>query len=244
MFQAWSRWDAFRVIAIAIAIALCSMIGLPVTYAEESFASRLDPFGHGRKPAVSATPTAGDAVVANPAPETSKKPRKKDRGAPVNEVAPAVEAAAPPDDEAEPAKTAKGILEASAEAPWTAERTIALLTERAMAHGSDPYEVLAVARCETGWTFMPWRENGYLLRGSLGEVGVGQWLPPVERNHWGRTPHYREYGYHIEVGYISGDPEAIWWDADALAWSMGPAAPWGFRQGWSCWRIRGPWWYV
>ena len=34
------------------------------------------------------------------------------------------------------------------------------------------YAVLAVARCETGYTFMPWRENGYLLRGSLGEVGV------------------------------------------------------------------------
>jgi hypothetical protein len=128
--------------------------------------------------------------------------------------------------------------------PWTAERTIALLTERALVHGSAVYEVLAVARCETGYTFMPWRENGYLRRGSLGEVGVGQWLPPVERNHWGRTPHWREHQYHILAAYVQGDPSAIWWDADALAWSMGPAAPSGFRSGWSCWRIRGPWWFV
>jgi hypothetical protein len=130
-----------------------------------------------------------------------------------------------------------------ADEPWTAERTIALLTERALIHGSAVYEVLAVARCETGYTFMPWRENGYLRRGSLGEVGVGQWLPPVERNHWGRTPHWREHQYHILAGYVQGDPAAIWWDADALAWSMGPAAPAGFRSGWSCWRIRGPWWF-
>ena len=106
------------------------------------------------------------------------------------------------------------------------------------------YEVLAVARCETGYTFMPWRENGNLRRGSLGEVGVGQWLPPVEQNHWGRTPHWREYRYHILAAYVQGDPNAIWWDADALAWSMGPAAPAGFRSGWSCWRMRGPWWFV
>jgi hypothetical protein len=136
-------------------------------------------------------------------------------------------------------------LEASvADEPWSAERTVALLTQRALAHGSDPYEVLAVARCETGYTFMPWRDNGYLRRGSLGEVGVAQWLPPVQLNHWGRTPHWREYGYNIEVGYLSGDPGAIWWDSDALAWSMGPGAPAGFRAGWSCWRIRGPWWFV
>jgi hypothetical protein len=131
-----------------------------------------------------------------------------------------------------------------AEEPWSAERTIALLTERAIAQGSSPYEVLAVARCETGYTFMPWRENGNLLRGSMGEVGVGQWLPPVERNHWGRTPHWQEYQYHIMAAYVNGDPNAIWWDADALAWSMGPAAPAGFRSGWSCWRIRGPWWFM
>jgi hypothetical protein len=131
-----------------------------------------------------------------------------------------------------------------ADEPWTGERTIALLTERAIAHGSAVYEVLAVARCETGYTFMPWRENGNLRRGSLGEVGVGQWLPPVEQNHWGRTPHWREYRYHILAAYVQGDPNAIWWDADALAWSMGPAAPAGFRSGWSCWRMRGPWWFV
>jgi len=131
-----------------------------------------------------------------------------------------------------------------AEEPWSAERTIALLTERALAQGSSPYEVLAVARCETGYTFMPWRENGNLRRGSMGEVGVGQWLPPVERNHWGRTPHWQEYQYHIMAAYVNGDPDAIWWDADALAWSMGPAAPAGFRSGWSCWRNRGPWWFM
>jgi hypothetical protein len=131
-----------------------------------------------------------------------------------------------------------------AEEPWSAERTIELLTERAIAHGSSPNEVLAVARCETGYTFMPWRENGNLRRGSMGEVGVGQWLPPVERNHWGRTPHWLEHQYHIMAAYVNGDPDAIWWDADALAWSMGPAAPRGFKSGWSCWRIRGPWWFM
>jgi hypothetical protein len=139
---------------------------------------------------------------------------------------------------------AKAVEAEVADEPWTGERTISLLTERAIAHGSAVYEVLAVARCETGYTFMPWRENGNLRRGSLGEVGVGQWLPPVERNHWGRTPHWREYQYHILAAYVQGDPNAIWWDADALAWSMGPAAPAGFRSGWSCWRTRGPWWFV
>ena len=121
-------------------------------------------------------------------------------------------------------KDSRGVEASVADEPWSAERTVALLTQRAIAHGSDPYEVLAVARCETGYTFMPWRDNGYLRRGSLGEVGVAQWLPPVQLNHWGRTPHWREYGYNVELGYLSGDPSAIWWDADALAWSMGPAA--------------------
>jgi hypothetical protein len=150
-----------------------------------------------------------------------------------------------PDPSVADSKDSRGGVAASlADEPWTAERTVALLTQRAIAQGSDPYEVLAVARCETGYTFMPWRDNGYLRRGALGEVGVAQWLPPVQSTHWGRTPHWREYGYNIEVGYLSGDPSAIWWDADALAWSMGPAAPAGFRAGWSCWRNRGPWWFV
>ena len=158
--------------------------------------------------------------------------------------APPIEPDSSPDPAAADPSQATEVETAVEDEPWTAERTIALLTERALAHGSAVYEVLAVARCETGYTFLPWRANGYLLRGSLGEVGVGQWLPPVERNHWGRTPHWREHRYHILAGYVQGDPSAIWWDADALAWSMGPAAPAGFRSGWSCWRIRGPWWFV
>lgn len=124
----------------------------------------------------------------------------------------------------------------------TSDRVIELLVERALAQSADAHEVLVVARCETGFTFNPWRDDGSLRRGRLGEVGLGQWLPPVERNHWGRTPHWKESGYHIEIAYEIGDPAAIWWDADALAWAMGPGAPLGFKRGWTCWRIRGWWW--
>jgi hypothetical protein len=188
--------------------------------------------------------TDSDPVAQPPAAESIVAAVPAEPAKPVETTPAVVDPAILPDPAiADPAGS--GAVEtAVADEPWTAERTIALLAERALANGSDPYEVLAVARCETGYSFMPWRDNGALRRGSLGEVGVGQWLPPVERNHWGRTPHWREYQYHILAGYLEGDPSAIWWDADALAWSMGPAAPAGFRAGWSCWRIRGPWWFM
>ncbi len=108
---------------------------------------------------------------------------------------------------------------------------VAALRERALAHGADPALVLAVARCETGGTYWPWRADGSLLRGAAGELGIGQWLAG---GAWYSTPHYREYGYDIRAAYASGDPEAIEWDIDALAWAFSPRAPAGFGRQWSC----------
>jgi hypothetical protein len=127
---------------------------------------------------------------------------------------------------------------------WSPQKVISLLAERSTAQGADVYEVLVVARCESEFSFMPWRSDGTLRRGGLGEVGVGQWLPPVEQNHWGRTPHYKTFGYNILAAYQADDPDAIRWDVDALAWSMGPGAPSSFKEGWTCWRQRGTWWIL
>ena len=109
-----------------------------------------------------------------------------------------------------------------------------LLIERAIAHGAQVAEVLAVVKCETGGTWSPW------LVGRLGEVGWGQWLPGrvLGANHWGRTPAWRELRIDIIALYRSGHPDALWIDADMLAWSFGLEAerlyP-GNRRGWSCW---------
>lgn len=107
-----------------------------------------------------------------------------------------------------------------------------LLRERALAHGADPAEVLAVAACETGGTFDPYLVGGH------GERGLGQWLPG-RGNAWDLTPAWREQGIDIVSAYRRGDPDAVWFDADMLAWSFGAEAaaryP-GLRAHWSCWR--------
>lgn len=106
-----------------------------------------------------------------------------------------------------------------------------LLTERALVHRANVSEVLAIADCETGGTFSVSRV------GSMGERGVGQWLPG-RGNHWDRTPGWRMHHYDVVAAYQDGDPEAWEWDVDGLAWSFGDQAealyP-GNRRGWSCW---------
>jgi hypothetical protein len=216
-------------------VTMASVAQPPQARAEESPGSRLDPF-RGELSAASTPPTATSAPVDEKLRASAKKPK-----GPILRSANEANTRGDSTVAASPAEESVFVEE---EEPWDGDHTVSLLIERALANGADPSEVLAVARCETGYTFMPWRDDGGLRRGSLGEVGVGQWLPPVERNHWGRTPHWQEHHYHIELGYTIGDPQAIWWDADALAWSMGPNAPQGFRSGWSCWRVRGPWWFM
>ncbi|MFN0073552.1 MAG: hypothetical protein ACKVVP_18880 [Chloroflexota bacterium] len=265
MLDTCPRSTATRVWATVILFILSSLTPWSVAGAEEPLSERTDPSRGAvqliEQPRTSESPSPSESGSKKR--KESKKPPSVGKSTPTTEAngaptaslsepvkaddmttEPSVAVTNPAETVTSTASGAENVDAAILDAPWTAERTIELLIERAMAHGSSAYEVLAVARCETGYTFMPWRANGNLLRGSQGEVGVGQWLPPVERNHWGRTPHWREHGYHVEIGYLSGDPSAIWWDADALAWSMGPMAPAGFRSGWSCWRIRGPWWFV
>lgn len=260
MSNSVSRWDALRVWATAMVVVLCSALGWSTLHADdEMLLENLEHSSSVTQPAAPAGLVARGQASAEASNEPERPSKKQKRAAQKAASVPlagseAVPIKAPealsieptplPDPAIVDQADSPGAGAEAADEPWTTERTIALLTERAMAHGSAVYEVLAVARCETGYTFMPWRDNGYLRRGSLGEVGVGQWLPPVERNHWGRTPHWREHRYHILAGYLEGDPDAIWWDSDALAWSMGPAAPAGFKSGWSCWRMRGPWWFV
>jgi hypothetical protein len=108
-----------------------------------------------------------------------------------------------------------------------------LLVERSREYGAIPSEVLCVARRETSQD--PFNPN---LIGGLGEVGLGQWRPG-RGWHWDRTPAWRVWRIDIVTEYRNGNPDAIWHDADMLAWSFGAEAqrlyP-GNRQGWSTWR--------
>lgn len=107
----------------------------------------------------------------------------------------------------------------------------AVLRERAETHGADVATVLRVADCETGGTWSPWRADGSLLRGSSGELGIGQWLAG---GAWYETPGWRDYRYDLRAAYESGDPEALDWDLDNLAWAFGASAPARMRGQWSC----------
>src|SRR3954451_13749255 len=51
---------------------------------------------------------------------------------------------------------------------WSPQKVISLLAERCTAQGGGGYEVLVVARCESEFSFMPWRSDGSLRRGGLG----------------------------------------------------------------------------
>lgn len=103
-----------------------------------------------------------------------------------------------------------------------------LIIDRAIVRGANPDEVLRVAMCETGQTLNPNKVGIY------GTIGIGQWMPPVYANHYGRTPHWTDYKYDLFEHYALGDPEAVSWDVDALAWSFSPSAPKGFKYGWQC----------
>lgn len=114
---------------------------------------------------------------------------------------------------------------------WTPEAVQDLVIERSQRYGARPSRVLAVAACETGQTWLPWRTDGRLLRGAHGELGIGQWLAG---GAWLQTPHYRQWGYDVRLAYESGDPDAIVWDVDGLAWAFSPAAPSTMSGQWSC----------
>lgn len=107
------------------------------------------------------------------------------------------------------------------------QANVDLLIERAEAHGAIPSRVLDVASCETGGTFDAWGSIG-----SLGERGLGQWLPG--RAAWRETPTYQAWRFDITNEYARGNPEAVWHDADQLAWGLGPQAPPNFWKNWSC----------
>jgi len=107
------------------------------------------------------------------------------------------------------------------------ERYRELLVDRALAHGADPAEVTCIAYAES--SLDP------AAVGSHGERGFGQWVPG-RGNHWDRTPAWRRQRIDIVAAYRAGDPDAVWIDADMLAWSFGPEAETlypGNQGGWS-----------
>ena len=104
---------------------------------------------------------------------------------------------------------------------WIADE----VATRAAQYGASAARVLAVIDCETGGSFNP------NVIGSAGERGLGQWLAG---GHWYATPHYRELGVDVRALYRAGDPDAVYWDLDGLAWAFSPLAPAGFWRGWSC----------
>lgn len=113
----------------------------------------------------------------------------------------------------------------------TQDDVIALATERAEAWGASPARVLSIIRCETGGKMRPDYPDGRLLVGSSGELGVGQWL---RGGAWESTPQSRVLGINVRALYQNGDPEALFWDVDGLAWAFSPKAPRGMQAQWSC----------
>lgn len=107
----------------------------------------------------------------------------------------------------------------------------ATITEVAAAHGASPALVRTIALCETAGTLDPYRV------GSLGERGVGQWLPPAMSNAWGLTSHARA-GIDVVELYRRGDVDATWYDLDGLAEVLArPGAAawhwyWCYRNRW------------
>ena len=101
---------------------------------------------------------------------------------------------------------------------------VELLTERAYAHGADPDIVIGFARCEGGGSLQPYAVGG------LGERGMAQWLPG-RGNHWDMSPNWKVHRIDIVAMYRAGDPDAVFFDADSLAWFVGEA-PHLMRTGW------------
>lgn len=105
-----------------------------------------------------------------------------------------------------------------------------LIRERAAVHGANPDEVVRVAYCE----------NRTLTPGRIGfngnTIGIAQWLRG-RGNHWDRSPQYRIERLDIWELYLTHDPDALYHDVDAMAWSFGAQALSMYpnnRQGWTC----------
>lgn len=105
---------------------------------------------------------------------------------------------------------------------WTPTDIQDLIIDRANYYGANASELIRVASCETGGTFSP-----YLI-GSMGERGVAQWLPGNAA--WRSTPAYKQYGIDIVSMYRSGDPDAIYFDIDMMAWAFANR----MQSQWSC----------
>lgn len=83
-----------------------------------------------------------------------------------------------------------------------------LVYARAAIHGANAETLLCVLRRES-------RLNPNFV-GSHGEVGLAQWLPG-RGNAWDSTLAYRVSGISIFREYDLGNPDAIYFDVDAIA---------------------------
>lgn len=92
-----------------------------------------------------------------------------------------------------------------------------LIVDRAAAHG-----IASAPLACTLWRESRWRPSA---RGSSGEVGLAQWLPPVDRNAWGQTSAWRLQGIDIGREYRLGNPDAAYFDVDAAAELFARGAP-------------------
>ncbi len=100
-----------------------------------------------------------------------------------------------------------------------------LLRERAIAHNADPELVIGFARCEGGGSLTP------DAIGAAGERGMAQWYPG-RGNHYDMTPNWTAHRIDVVALYRAGDPDAVWFDADSLAWFIGEGPRAAVRSGW------------
>lgn len=96
-----------------------------------------------------------------------------------------------------------------------------LVIERALAHGVSPRMLLCVVQKES--RFRP------SARGKRGEYGLAQWMPGPG-NAWDYTT-AAQMGISITAEYERGNPDAPYFDVDAMAELFARGASWR-RQHW------------
>jgi hypothetical protein len=103
-----------------------------------------------------------------------------------------------------------------------------MLMQAAVRHGTQIARLLAVAECETGRSWDPYRVGRY------GERGVGQWHP-ARTAAW-RMTSYAKRDIWVTDLYRDEASNATWIDLDGLAEVFAEQPESTLRNEWTCYR--------